>query len=293
MILAIATDRLLSGVGEIGDTLAVIEMFCVVCCENSAIWSPIDFIDMFITKLARNPSEWISVNIANNEPLPLGIEKFDGVVFTGSRFNICDRESYPWFENVCEFIRTAARSGKPRIYGGCFGCQLIGHALGGEVLKNPTERFILKAEDIELIQPLFGDMFPQFSVNKPSLKIIASHGYCVAKLPPDSRRIATSCSCVNEMFVTGTGENILACQSHPEFDYDYAIKDRIWPAVVDKFKRLTEEEIEASARSFDHFTGDDSLLLCDLISSFLYSQPSPCSLSLPNPESVQLTPQES
>lgn len=244
-------------------------MFCVVCCENSPIWFPIDFSQMFITKLARNPSEWISVNIANNEPLPDGIEEFEGVVFTGSRYNICDRESYPWFEMVCEFIRTAARNGRPRIFGGCFGCQLIGHALGGEVLKNPTGRFILKAEDIEPIQPVFSEIFPQFP-GGIKLKIIASHGYCVATLPPNARRIATSCSCDNEIFVAGIDENILACQSHPEFEYDYAIRDRIWPAVVEKFKRLTDEEIESSARSFENFSGEDSHLLCDFISSFLH-----------------------
>jgi GMP synthase-like glutamine amidotransferase len=247
-------------------------MFCVVCCENSAIWSPIDFVEMFKSKLAQNSSDWIAVNVANNENLPENIESFQGIVFTGSRFNICDRSDYPWFDNVCEFIRTAARTGKPRIYGGCFGCQLIGHALGGEVSRNPFDRFILKAESIELIYPACLTIFPDLNPAKTAtLTLIESHGYCVSTLPPDALLIASSPSCTSEMFVCGANKNLLACQSHPEFEFGYAIRDRIWPAVVEKFQRLSREEIVSSEESFKDFSGADSDFFCALVSSFLHS----------------------
>lgn len=269
-------------------------MFCVISFENSTIWSPINFIDMFIMKLSsqnnnNNSNEgedggdereekWISINIANGDNLPNDIMSYKGIVLTGSRFNICDREQYPWFENICEFIRQVERNGKPKLYGGCFGCQLIGHALGGEVSPNPTNRFILKAENITPIQPLFSEFFHQElnNINENNndnkiLNIIVSHGYCVSKLPSNSTLIATSSSCVNEIFVSGRYSNILACQSHPEFEYEYAIRDRIWPRVVNDFKRLNDEEIEISSKSFQNFTQHDSILLCQLISSFLHS----------------------
>jgi GMP synthase-like glutamine amidotransferase len=53
--------------------------------------------------------------------------------------------------------------------------------------------------------------------------------------------LASSSSCENEIFCCGTNNNILACQSHPEFDKVFCIDERIWPAVVEKNKRLDEE----------------------------------------------------
>jgi GMP synthase-like glutamine amidotransferase len=254
--------------------------FLVVCCENSTAWNPVDFAQMFTSKLARDNSQWITVNIANNEPLPApeDLEQFQGIVLTGSRFNVCDKESYPWFESICELIRNAASNGRPRVFGGCFGCQLIGHALGGEVSKNPSEKFVLKAEKIEPCQPFFSEIFP-LSPEKSSLTLIESHGYCVSSLPPNSLRLAASSSCTNELFVCGANANLLACQCHPEFDYGYAIRDRIWPAVVEKSKRLSEEEIEESARTFETFSPEDSELFCQMISSFLHS-------TAPHPQSL-------
>jgi GMP synthase-like glutamine amidotransferase len=262
--------------------------FLVVCCENSTAWAPVDFAQMFTSKLARDDSEWITVNIANNETLPSteDLDQFQGIILTGSRFNICDKDNYPWFDSVCEVIRHAASHGRPRVFGGCFGCQLIGHALGGEVSKNPCERFILKAEQIEPCQPFFSKIFPTMSPEKSSLTLIESHGYCVSSLPPNSQRLASSSSCTNELFVCGANANLLACQCHPEFDYGYAIRDRIWPSVVGS-KRMPAEEIEESARSFEAFSDEDSVLFCSLISSFLHStgsvsqQSSQCCLDTP------------
>lgn len=247
--------------------------FIVVCCENSTAWTPVDFAQMFISKLSRHDSVWITVNIANNEPLPClqELEQFQGIVLTGSRFNVCDKDSYPWFESVCELIRHAASNGRPRVFGGCFGCQLIGYALGGEVSKNPLERFILKAEQIEPCQPLFSEIFPAISPERSCLTVIKSHGYCVSSLPPDSTRLASSSSCTNELFICGPNSNLLACQCHPEFEYDYAIRDRIWPSVVERSKRLSEAEIEESTRSFEAFSPEDSALFCEVISTFLHS----------------------
>jgi hypothetical protein len=48
------------------------------------------------------------------------------------------------------YIYTYIHTYSPRIYGGCFGHQIVAHALGGMVDYNPNERFILKAETINI-----------------------------------------------------------------------------------------------------------------------------------------------
>ena len=111
-----------------------------------------------------------------------------------------------------------------------------------------------------------------------ALKIIVSHGDCVETLPPKSTLLGSSPTCRNEMYVSGTFRNIFSCQSHPEFEYDYCIKDRIWPSVVTLNNRLSEEEIRTAEKSFADHTREDSEALLGVIKSFL-KLPCTCCLS--------------
>ena len=111
--------------------------------------------------------------------------------------------------------------------------------------------------------------------SRSTLKLIVSHGDCVCVLPPESVLLGSSQTCTNEMYLTGKFRNIFACQSHPEFEYEYCIKDRIWPAVTKTRKRLNDEEIKSAAASFENFSKEDSKCLLKMIKSFLQL---PCTL---------------
>lgn len=111
--------------------------------------------------------------------------------------------------------------------------------------------------------------------SRSTLKLIVSHGDCVCVLPPESVLLGSSQTCTNEMYLTGKFRNIFACQSHPEFEYEYCIKDRIWPAVTKTSKRLNDEEIKSAAASFENFSKEDSKCLLRMIKSFLQL---PCTL---------------
>jgi GMP synthase-like glutamine amidotransferase len=124
------------------------QRFCVINCENSAAWKPIDFAEMFQQTLAQPNDVWTRCNVAMDEELPSDILTYQGLVITGSHFNCRDRERLPWFDKVCDIIRNASINAQPRIYGGCFGCQIIAFALGGVVDRNPQEKFVLRAERI-------------------------------------------------------------------------------------------------------------------------------------------------
>lgn len=169
-----------------------------------------------------------------------------------------------------------------------FGCQLVAHALGGRVGEywyiymyliidrytvtklvscdtyrpldyNPKKNFVLKAETVRIVE----DSFIKYlsPLTKPTLTLIVSHGDCVTELPPNSELLANSDTCCHEMFITGAKRNILACQSHPEFDLQYCIYDRIWPAVVEKNHRLTSSEEEEAKATFEAYHDDDSQLM--------------------------------
>jgi len=103
----------------------------VIHCENSTKWQPLSFSDMFRDQLSKNGDTWETCELASGVPLPEDVMQYQGLVITGSRFNCRDRDTLPWFDGLCAVIRRAAETGSPRIYGGCFGCQIIGFALGG------------------------------------------------------------------------------------------------------------------------------------------------------------------
>lgn len=233
--------------------------------DNSQAWSPIDFADMFRAHLSG--ITWSTLRVASGEAIVPSelLEEYDIFVLTGSRFNVRDRETLPWFDDLVALIKGAAAAPSKRVYGGCFGCQVIAVACGGRVDFNPVDhvdqqqagrrKFVLGAELIEFkdtAHSLLGNLGPP---PPGGIKAIVSHGDCVLELPPDADLLASSASCSVEAFVAGPHRNLLAFQSHPEFDYDYAIRDRIWLAVVLKNKRLTDEEQFQARASFDAFEG--------------------------------------
>jgi GMP synthase (glutamine-hydrolysing) len=229
---------------------------------------------MFETALKKEGDVWDVINIASGELLPDSAAQYQGIVITGSHYNCRDREKLAWFDGLCGFISQAAEKGSPRIYGGCFGCQIIAFALGGAVDYNPGQQFALKAETITLNQPNFEQNLPHSDPDQDklsSLNIIVSHGECVTTLPPSAELLATSASCVHEMFVAGPLKNILCCQSHPEFDdVDYAIHQRIAPVVIGERKRLSDEQVKETMDSLAKYTGVDAKLFMNLVSDFLH-----------------------
>lgn len=246
--------------------------FLVICCDDSSVWSPVSFGEMFSTKLSLEGDEWFHINIARGDEIP-SIDGFKGIVITGSRHNV--RDQLPWFQPLVEMIRNVAAKGEIKMYGGCFGCQIIGHALGGQVDRNPSERFVLKAEILNIIN---SDALSNICCDNDlccdccckGLRLIESHGDCVRSLPPDATIIASSASCANEMFVAGRINNILCCQAHPEFELSYCVTERIFPSVC-KSGRLNDAEREDTLKSFEEFDNKDSMKLLKIISMFLHS----------------------
>eukprot|EP00428_Durinskia_dybowskii_P060711 CAMPEP_0170382100 /NCGR_PEP_ID=MMETSP0117_2-20130122/14763_1 /TAXON_ID=400756 /ORGANISM="Durinskia baltica, Strain CSIRO CS-38" /LENGTH=247 /DNA_ID=CAMNT_0010637717 /DNA_START=71 /DNA_END=814 /DNA_ORIENTATION=+ len=245
-------------------------------------WSPISFGDMFHSFVAISGDECVQVNIARTGELPPGMNEYGAIVITGSRFNCRDGEKFAWFEPLCEVIRLAATTGRQRIYGGCFGCQLIAYALGGKVDYNHIGRFVLKAEIIS-VQPWFVAKYLKndCTLDQPAseqnhsgvgFSLKESHGDCVLSLPPGAELVGTSSTCNNEIFVAGVAKNILACQSHPEFELQYSVRERIWPAVVEKDNRIAEPYVEEYRRSFDTYTGEDAVLMKKAIAAFLHDE---------------------
>lgn len=163
-----------------------------------------------IRAAGREPSSagWLDVDLRDGSPLP-DRGAIAGVVVTGSSASVTERA--PWMLRVEEYLRGLVERRVPT-FGICFGHQLLGQALGGEVVKNPRGREIGTVElDVVGEDPLLDDAPAHFSVN-------ATHVDTVGTLPPGARLLARTEREPHAM--VRFGEAAWGVQFHPEMDAD-------------------------------------------------------------------------
>ncbi len=149
--------------------------------------------------------DWSAVDV-REEPPP-DPESAAAFVITGSSASVTERA--PWMLRAEEWIRNA-HAKQTKIFGICFGHQLIGQALGGNVEKNPRGREIGKVS-VEKIadDPIFKGLSRSFEVH-------ATHVDSVVTIPPHAKLLARTALEPHAAF--SIGENIRAVQYHPEID---------------------------------------------------------------------------
>lgn len=131
----------------------------------------------------------------------------DALVVTGSPSSVTERSD--WILATERALGAFVAASVPTL-GVCFGHQLLGQALGGDVQRNPRGREIGTVES-ELLEddPLFAELPRRMLVNM-------SHVDSVVKLPPGARVL-----CRTELDPNAAlrfGERAWGVQFHPEFD---------------------------------------------------------------------------
>ena len=144
------------------------------------------------------------------EELPL-LSAFDLLVVMGGPMSVHDEAQYPWLKREKKFIRQAMATGK-MVLGICLGAQLIAHALGANVTKNPQKEigwFPVKLTPEARNAPVFQGI-PE--------ELMAFHWHGdTFEIPKGAVHIASSEACVNQAFVLG---RIYGLQFHLESSRD-------------------------------------------------------------------------
>ena len=168
-----------------------------------------DYEDWIVERLGL-PWERIElVVVYEGETLPAPHEPA-AVVVTGSSALVSARE--PWSERTAAWLREAVTTGTP-LLGICYGHQLLAHALGGRVGRNPRGREIgtvaVELQAAAREDPLLGGLPAQLTVQ-------ATHVESVLELPPGARLLASSAIDPHQAFACA--ERAWGVQFHPEFD---------------------------------------------------------------------------
>lgn len=157
--------------------------------------------------LERSALDVVAVFAGEEPPAPGSVS---AVVITGSSAYVSERE--PWSERAAGWLRDAVRAGVP-VLGICYGHQLLAHALGGRVARNPRGREMGTVQ-LSLLPAAQGD--PLLGDLPNPLTVQTTHLECVLELPPGARHLAESPADPHHAFAFG--EHAWGVQFHPEFD---------------------------------------------------------------------------
>ena len=181
----------------------------------------------------------VAINIFPND-----IDDCDGYVVTGSPASCY--EDLEWVNNLIEFCKKL-HARKKKMFGICFGHQVIAHALGGEVV-NSDKGWGLGVREFNIINNNKW-MNPKLSDDHCSL--IFFHQDQVTKLPLGGVQLATDPFCENQMY--SIDDHVFCVQGHPEFTAEYAamrtsqlvgrISEEFCNERVDSLKNEADDEV--------------------------------------------------
>jgi len=202
-----------------------------------------DFEAWIAAGMGLEPARTRVVRVFEGEALP-DPRQLAGAVVTGSSAMVTDRE--PWSEATAEWLGAAISAGTP-VLAICYGHQLLAHALGGRVGKNPRGREIGTVEAALAAAARDDDLLGHF---RGALLVQSSHLESVLELPPGATRLATTQRDPNHAFRVGRAA--WGVQFHPEFDADI-----VRGYIAARREALLEEGVDADALSRSAVDGPD------------------------------------
>ncbi len=169
-----------------------------------------------LINLTNNEIKIITIHPGNNEnfiPKGINLEDFDGIAWTGSVLNIYD--DTPPIKRQIDLAKNLLKM-KNKIFGSCWGLQVLATAAGGTVRKNPKGLEAIIARNISLNS--HGSEHPMY-LNKPKNFDAFCWHYDEIETLPDNCNILSfnDRSTIQSLSFLRSNSEVWAVQYHPEF----------------------------------------------------------------------------
>ena len=211
-----------------------------------------DYPEFFSRFFADHPEIELATFDLTVGEFPVDLDGCDAWITTGSRHSVYD--DLPWVVRLADLVRRLDRE-RRKLVGVCFGAQMIGHALGGEVARAPS------GWQVGVKETRVGSVEPWMVPPAGTFRILHMNGDQILT-PPDRVRVLGSSDDV-PVSVIAVGDHFVGFQGHPEFVPAYS-------AVLMEARRgvlIPEDVVDGGLASLSEPT--DTRLLSDWITRFI------------------------
>ncbi|WIG99004.1 glutamine amidotransferase [Myxococcus sp. SDU36] len=171
-----------------------------------------DYDRWFLQTIGHSGYRFDVVPVHQGAPLPTRAEGYDAVMMTGSPLSVT--APAPWMRRAADFMVEAGERGTP-VLGVCFGQQLLAHAYGGSVSRNPQGR---ETGSVEVTLTEAGKQDPLFDGVPERFTVQATHEDIVSNLPDGARVLAGNANTAAQALAFRP--NVRGVQFHPEAGVD-------------------------------------------------------------------------
>ena len=211
----------------------------------------VDRISRFL--LEQNSNIRLSVFEATLGELPKSLNECDCYIISGSKFGVY--EPHSWIPSLENWIKQA-HINKHKLFGICFGHQIIAQALDGKLIKGESgynlgifKSKVCSPQAIKLI-------------SKPEFNAYYAHQDIVIKIPPQALNLFSTEHCQHAGFAIGN--HIMTMQSHPEYTNEYML------TVLKTFAHMLSEKTKEACYHSVSLLLPDRKVLAEYILSFLF-----------------------
>ena len=204
-----------------------------------------------------------TIELDEGEKIPNDLNKFDAMFCMGGPMDTWMEDKYPWLIDEKKKIRNFVVELKKPYLGFCLGCQLLGEAVGGKVVKsNPAEIGMM---DINFSNKKNNDSL--FSSFPNKIKSLQWHSYEVNSLESNKDVIILASSPITKYQIFKYKNHAYGIQFHIEIK-DTTVNE--W-GCVPAYKSSLEEQLGVGALEKFDKEAKSNMIAMNNYSKILYS----------------------
>ena len=213
--------------------------------------------------MIKDGAELTTIELDEGEKIPTDLSKFDAMFCMGGPMDTWMEKEHPWLVDEKKAIKEFVVNLKKPYLGFCLGCQLLGEAVGGKVVRsNPSEIGIL---DIDFLKSKNNDLL--FSSFPDKIKSLQWHSYEVVDLEKKKDVTLIASSSVTKYQIFRYQKHAYGIQFHIEIK-DTTVNE--W-GCVPEYKRALEKELGSDALEKFDLAARENMANMNKYSQILYN----------------------